>query len=219
MHYSKGMFVALSIAAASSANAAGIGVRLGTTGIGGDVGFRLTDSLTARVGFAGLSVKRDFDEEDVRYEGEVKWRNISALIDWRFLGQLRLTGGIVNAKNTVDLVGTPTGGTFTINDRVYQANEIGSLNGNVRLGKSATPYLGIGYGDISRPGLSFYMDLGVMFQGSPNLNLNATCGAALSPTECNTLQADVAAEEREVNEDVKKFKYYPVFNLGLAYGF
>lgn len=217
MHYSKGMFVALSIAAAGCANAAGIGVRLGTTGIGGDVGFRLTDSLTARVGFAGLSVKRDFDEEDVRYEGEVKWRNISALLDWRFLGQLRLTGGIVNAKNTVDLVGTPTGGTFTINDVTYPSNQVGNLRGDVRLGKSASPYIGIGYGDISRPGLSFYMDLGVMFQGSPELNLNVTCTA--STVNCAQLQNDVAAEERELNEDIKKFKYYPVLNLGLAYGF
>jgi hypothetical protein len=216
MHFSKGMFIALSIAAAGCANAAGIGMRLGTTGIGGDIGFRLTDSLTARVGFAGLSVKRDFDEEDIRYEGELKWRNISALLDWRFLGQLRLTGGIVNAKNTVDLVGTPTGGSFTINGQTYPASEIGNLTGDARLGKSASPYLGIGYGDISRPGLSFYMDLGVMFQGSPKVNLNVTCGATV---QCAQIQSDVAAEERELNEDIKKFKYYPVFNLGLAYGF
>lgn len=218
MKHGKLMLVAAALAVAGWAQAAGLGLRVGTTGIGADVGFGLTESITLRVGYAGFSLSEQVDEEDITYDAKLKLSNLSGLIDWRFWRQVRLTAGIVRAKNTGELVGRPTGGTFTINDVTYNADEIGSLNGNVRFGKNATPYLGIGYGDIARAGLSFYMDLGVMFQGSPKVDLNVVCGSAITPARCATLQADAEAEERDLREELRKFKYYPVFNLGLAYG-
>src|SRR5687768_8541096 len=124
---------------AGSVQAAGLGLRLGTTGIGGDIGFQLTSSLTARVGYAGYSTDLDIDEQDIRYQGKLKWSNASALVDWYFLGKLRLTGGIYSANNKVDVTGTPSGGTFTINDQVYNASDVGTLRGSTRLGKSASP--------------------------------------------------------------------------------
>lgn len=204
---------------AGSAQAAGLGLRLGTTGIGGDIGFQLTDSLTARAGYAGYSTDLDIDEEDIRYQGKLKWSNASALLDWYFLGKLRLTAGIYSANNKVDVTGTPTGGTFTINDQVYNASDVGTLSGSTRLGKSASPYIGIGYGDITRPGLNLYADLGIMYQGAPKVSLTATCNPSLPPANCAQIQSDVAAEERKINDDLKSFKYYPVFSAGLAYGF
>ena len=89
------------------------------------------------------------------------------------------------------------------------------MRGEARFGKTATPYLGIGYGDISRKGLSFFMDLGVMFQGTPDLDLRVSCG---STARCDELRRDVREEERELREDLDKFKHYPVLNLGLAFG-
>jgi hypothetical protein len=203
------------LAAASAAQATGLGLRVGTTGLGADLGFGLTESLTFRVGYAGFSWSGDYDEDDITYDLDLKLSNLSALVDWKFWGQMRLTAGLVHAKNKGTLVGRPTGGTFTINDVDYTAAEIGTLNGDVRFGKSLTPYLGIGYGDISRRGLSFYMDLGLMFHGSPEANLRADCGTT---PRCAQLQADVAEEERKLREDLDKLKVYPVFNLGLAYG-
>ena len=213
----KAVLLAAGIAAAGAAHALdmGVGLRLGTTGLGADVGFRLTDSLTARIGYSGGSLNRDFEEDDITYDAEVKLSNFSALVDWKFWRQMRLTAGIVHAKNKGDLVGTPTGGTFTINGVDYAAAEVGTLSGTVRMGKSATPYLGIGYGDITRKGLSFFMDLGVMFQGSPRIDLAANCGTT---ARCAQLQADVEREEAELREDLEDLKYYPVLSLGLAYG-
>jgi hypothetical protein len=212
-------FVCLALSTCASAHAVGLGLKVGSTGIGVDVGFKLTDSITARVGYAGFNVQRDIDEQDIRYDAKLKWSNASGLLDWHFLGSLRLTGGIVHANNKVDLTGTPTGGTFTINDQVYNASDVGSLNGKTRLGKSATPYLGIGYGNLGTPGFTFYMDLGIMFQGAPTVSLNGTCGPSVPALQCAQFQADVAAEEQKLNEDLKDFKYYPVLNLGVAYTF
>lgn len=201
--------------AAGPAHATGLGLRFGTTGLGADLGFGFTESLTLRVGYAGFSWSGDYEEDDITYDAELKLSNLSALVDWKFWRQLRLSAGLVRAKNTGELVGRPTGGTFTINDVDYNAAEIGTLRGDVRMGKDFTPYLGIGYGDISRKGLSFYMDLGLMFHGKPDVDLRAECGTT---ARCAQLQADVENEERKLRDDIEKLKVYPVFNLGLAYG-
>lgn len=206
---------AAALAAAGAGHAAGLGLRAGTTGLGADLGFGLTDSVSLRLGYAGLAVSRDFDEDDVRYDAKIRLSNLSALVDWRFWRQMRLTAGLVRAKNTADLVGRPTADTFTINDVEYDADEIRRLRGEARVGRDATPYLGIGYGDISRPGFSLFMDLGIMFHGSPSVDLSVSCGAT---ARCAELRRDVAREERDLRDEVAKFKYYPVFNLGLAFG-
>ena len=221
MQSSKLALLCAALLGAGSVQAAGLGLRLGSTGNGGDIGFQLTDSLTARVGYAGYSTDLDIDEQDIRYQGKLKWSNASALVDWYFLGKLRLTGGIYSANNKVDVTGTPSGGTFTINDQVYNASDVGTLRGSTRLGKSASPYIGIGYGDITRAGINLYADLGIMYQGTPTVSLTATCGPAAPPgsPQCNSIQADVASEQQKINDDIKGFKYYPVFSAGIAYGF
>jgi hypothetical protein len=59
----------------------------------------------------------------------------------------------------------------------------------------------------------------VVFQGSPKARLDAACGPALSAGACAQLQADVAAEQARIEDELKSFKYYPVLNLGLTVGF
>ena len=215
MHVIRYCLLSAALATAGSAHATGLGLRIGSTGLGADLGFALSDSLTLRVGYAGYNWSGDYDDDDITYNAKLKLSNLSALADWKFWRQMRLTAGLVHAKNKGELAGRSTGGTFTINDVDYAAAEVATLNGNVRLGKNLTPYLGIGYGDIARKGLSFYMDLGVMFQGSPSVDLTVNCGTT---ARCAQLQNDVENEVRQLREDLDKFKYYPVFSLGLAYG-
>ena len=74
---------------------------------------------------------------------------------------------------------------------------------------SVVPYLGVGYGNVWTAGVNFYFDLGVMFQGTPQVSLNCSPGAA----------ALCAGEEERVREEVKRYKYYPVLNLGITIGF
>src|SRR5688500_17685119 len=134
MHIIKPAFICLALCAAPALHAAGLGLRLGSTGVGGDIGFTLTHSLTARVGYAGYRTDVELDEQDVRYEGKLKWSNASGVLDWYFLGKLRLTAGIYSANNKVDVTGTPSGGTYTINGQVYNASDVGTLKGSTRLG-------------------------------------------------------------------------------------
>ena len=210
---------AMSIVAAGSAGAAGVGVRAGTTGVGGDIGWGIAPTLSARVGYSGLKFDTEVSTTDVNYNSRVKLSNPSGLLDWSPLGPFRITAGIVGANNKLNVTGVPTNGTFTINGATYQASDVGNLSGTVKPANRVAPYLGFGYGNVAGAGVNFYFDIGVMFQGSPKSTLTANCGPTLNAGQCAQLQTNVAAEQQMLDDKLSKYKYYPVASIGISIGF
>jgi hypothetical protein len=210
---------ALALGSVGGAQAAGIGVRAGTTGLGADLGFNLVPTLSARIGYSGLSYSTDVDVTDINYDTKLKLSNLNLLLDWSPLGPFRLTGGLILNDNKADVSARPSNGTYTINGVSYPSTAVASLGGTVKAGNRAAPYLGIGYGNVAGLGVNFYFDLGVMFQGNPSASLAATCGAGLTSAQCSQLQSNVAAEQARLQDNIKNFRYYPVANIGLTIGF
>jgi len=168
MNLAKIFIVAATGAAAFSAQAAGVGVRAGTTGIGADVGVNVAPTLDARVGYSYFGYKTHY-KSDINYDAKLQLSNLNALLDWSpFPGGFRFSGGLIANQNKADL--NSTGGTYTINGTAYSSNDA-SVNGTVKSGRSVAPYLGIGYGNVARAGVNFYFDLGIMFMGSPKVSL------------------------------------------------
>jgi hypothetical protein len=94
----------------------------------------------------------------------------------------------------------------------------GALSGTVEAGKSAAPYLGIGWGTVAGAGVNFYFDAGIMYMGTPKVSLAANCGS-LSAAQCAAVQSRVATEEARLRDELDNAKYYPVVNFGLTVGF
>jgi hypothetical protein len=210
------IFVTTAIAAtAFSAQAAGVGVRAGTTGVGGDVGFNLAPTLDARVGYSYFSYKTTYNS-NVSYDAKYKLSNLNALLDFSpFPVAFRLTGGLIGNQNKIDL---NSRGTYQVNGQTYDSSTA-SLSGTVKSGRSVAPYLGIGYGNVARAGVNFYFDLGIMFMGSPKVSLSASCGASVSAAQCAQLRNDLGGEQARIQDDLKGYKYYPVANIGITIGF
>ena len=204
MRSAKYALVGLALVAAGSAQAAGIGVRAGTTGIGADVGFGIAPTLSARLGYSAGEVNHDVTT-NLTYRGKLKLSNFNTFLDWSPLGPFRITGGFVFNDNKFDVVSDPFNGA--------------TVSGTVKPEKSAAPYLGIGYGNVSGAGVNFYADLGVMFQGSPQATLTANCGPSTTPAQCSAAQTQIAAEQQRLQDQLKNAKYYPVLNIGLTIGF
>jgi hypothetical protein len=204
MKLSKIIPFAMAIAATGSAGAAGIGVRAGTTGVGGDVGWGIAPTLSARVGYSGLNYSTDVSTTNVRYDAKLKLSNLSGLLDWSPMGPFRITAGIMGGDNKLDITGTSSGG--------------GSLRGTVNPGNRTAPYLGFGYGNVAGAGVNFYFDIGVIFHGSPKTTLTADCGG-LSQAQCTQLQNEAAAEGQRLDDKLNKYKYYPVASIGITIGF
>jgi hypothetical protein len=201
--------VALAVAA-GTANAGGIGVRVGSTGVGADLGFGIVPTLGGRIGISGMSLNTDVDTDDVQYDAKAKVLTGALLLDWSPLGPFRITGGFMPHKNKIDLSGTPTPGSR------FPAGS--ALSGEVKPDKSFAPYLGIGWGNVWTRGVNFYFDLGVMFQGSPKVSLSVECGPSATPAECTQARNEVEAERQRVEDKIDKYKYYPVASIGLTIG-
>jgi hypothetical protein len=194
-------------AAAGVAQAGGVGVRAGTTGVGVDLGGDVLPTLGWRLGVSGMNVNTHVDTDDVRYDAKAKVLTGSLLLDWSPLGPFRISGGFMPNRNKIDLTGQPSGGGS------FPAGS--SLTGEVKPERSFAPYLGVGYGNVWTRGVNFYFDLGIMFQGSPQVSLS--CQSA-NPADCAAAQGRLEEERQRVQDKVDRYKYYPVANIGLTIG-
>ena len=200
------LFFSAALAACGAAQAAGIGVRAGTTGIGADVAWDLVPTISARVGYSALKWGYDVNTSNASYDGDVKLSNLSGLLDFHPLGPaFRLTGGLILNDNKYQATGRPS-------------SLPGSFDATVESGRRAAPYLGIGWGNVSGTGVNFYADLGVMFMGSPKASITANC-TGLSAAQCSAVQSEAARQQAELEDKLKAFKAYPVLNIGLTVGF
>jgi hypothetical protein len=195
------------LALAGQTHAAGLGVRAGTTGLGVDYGWGVLPTLGARVGFSALKFNTDVDSGNVDYDAKLKIGMLSGLLDWSPLGPFRVSAGLVGGSNKID-VNSQTA-SFTVNGTTHT----GRLSGTVKPGHSVSPYLGVGYGNVWTKGVNFYVDAGIVFQGSPKVDLTCTGSG------CAAAQGDIEAEERKLADELKRYKYYPVFNVGITIGF
>ena len=205
---------------AAEASAAGVGIRAGTTGIGGDVAFDLVPTLSARFGYSWLNFNTSIDSTDVNYDAKTE------ALQRQSVPRLGAAGSIIPCDGRRDLQ-RQQGRRHRAGERRhvhawrddYPAAAVGSLAGTVKSGSSAAPYLGIGYGRVAGAGVNFYADLGVMFQGTPKATLTATCGPATPAALCSQIQASTALEAIDLQDSIKNFKYYPVANIGVTIGF
>jgi opacity protein-like surface antigen len=208
--------------AANCVNAAEVGtsISLGSTGLGLHLSTPITSKLNARLGLNYASYSYNGNTDDVDYDFKLKLATIDALLDYHPMdGAFRISGGVVYNGNNIDAVAKPNASqTYTFNGRTYSAQEAGNITGKIDFRKAA-PYLGIGWGNSAKgSGWGFGMDLGVTFQGSPKTEL-AHNGCTASANECEQLSRDVAEENKNLKEEVKDFKLYPVVRAGISYKF
>ncbi|WP_052507491.1 hypothetical protein [Desulfonatronovibrio magnus] len=79
-----------------------------------------------------------------------------------------------------------------------------------------TPYLGLGWGTnfgVDRNWF-FTFDLGVLYHGSPSISLKAE-----NPLNLDILNEDIRREIKDIESDVKNYRWYPVVALGFTYRF
>jgi len=214
--------LAITAGAAAFAGPA-VGVSVGTTGLGANVNIPVLPILGVRVGYSGFIYHHDIDQTAVSYAGRLHFSEASGLLDWYVLaGGLRVTAGIYGGNTQVDVNGRPHDGTYTIDGTTYTAAQVGTLSGQLKFGNSVKPYVGLGWGNPFRGGpLTFTLDLGALYGGTPSVSLTAHCGVAAPPgsSACTQLQNSVAGERAQLASDVTVAKWYPVLNLGVSLRF
>jgi hypothetical protein len=192
-----------------------VGLIGGTLGIGPQVAFRPNAHFGVRANAGFLSVSRDEEVDDIDYDGELDLNSYGAMLDWFPTGGgLRISlGGRVN-NTEIDLVGRPTT-SVTVGNTTYTPQQIGTLSGTVTTDDVA-PLLTIGYGGTLAQGFTIGAEIGVLWQGEPEIGDLRSTGLLASTPQ---LQADIEREEREIEDDLSDYDLWPILQVEFLYRF
>ncbi|HYS53319.1 MAG TPA: hypothetical protein VER58_06095 [Thermoanaerobaculia bacterium] len=188
-----------------------------TLGYGVSAGFGVTPLFGIRVAGHTGSYSRDLHKESIAYNGKLKFNNYGGLLDiYPMASGFRLSGGIFGNDNKIDLASKP-GQTITVNGVPYPSDAIGNVTGDVKFSRTS-PYLGFGWGNKpSGHGFGVTFDLGVLYQGSPKLRVQANPkNPALVPASFYT---NLETERAKTENDIKNYKYWPVVGVGFSFSF
>lgn len=221
---------------AAPAPLGGIGLNLGTTGLGVDYRVGLNPFVGLRGGYQFGSYSHDWDQDGNTYKGKLKTNAAKLLLDLMpFGGGFRLSGGLYTRVPELSLKARGLQ-QYDYNNTTYNGDL--KVDGQVDLGKAA-PYLGLGWGGTSNgSGLGVSFDMGVLLGKSPDVTLTASgraCDASVS-SSCDPngasgfevsgsdpraviFQQNLKDEIAKIEDDAKNYRFWPVLNLALVYRF
>ena len=194
-----------------------LGGRAATMGFGGDVTMRMTSWLNVRASANAFNYTYSDTYGDVSYDAELNLQSAGMLLDFHpFRGNFRLSVGTYANGNGVDFSGQPTQ-NVNIGGQNFTPAEVGTIAGTVEFRKYA-PYLGLGWGNAvgAHNRLGFSLEIGVLFQGSPDVEMSSQGGTF---SDDPTLISEIENEERSIENDLSSFEYYPVVGMGMSYAF
>jgi hypothetical protein len=209
----------------------GVGVKLGTQGIGFDVATPLVPGrLNLRGGATFFSYSTTATTDNININGTLKMRNASVMLDlFPFAGWFRISGGMSIYNNTglTASLAVPSGDSFTLGNTQYysaSSSQGGPVTGNgtFKFGGNVAGRVTIGTGNMApRKGhFRFESEVGVQIESSPTVAYTITGNACTSSptTGCGPVaQSDITAEQNKLENDLKDLRFYPIVSLGLSY--
>lgn len=208
----------LAIAFSGAANADdsqwGVGIKAGTLGLGLEARWSGLPWIDFRIGANGYTYADDGRQANVVYDADLELETIYLTGNFHFpLSPFRITVGAFANGNEFNMVSAEPG-DFNIGGDFYTAAETGTLSSTTSFGSTA-PYAGLGFDFelFGKAGLNF--DLGVLWQGEPEVSLIADGTLFDDPT----FMASLENERLELEDDMSDFKAYPVISLSFVYNF
>ncbi len=180
-------------------------------GVGGVV--RITDNLNARANVRFFDFTYEdteiVDGRNVDYSANADLLSGAILVDFHpFSNAFRLSGGaIFNGNGGSGTIMLADNETVKVGNRTYTASDVGQVDADITLGSSVAPYVSLGIGNALSRRVGFMGEIGVMYQGSPTVDLSGT--KLIEPT------AD-AANKQVLEDNLEEYQFYPVISLGFS---
>ncbi len=213
--------VILALVAAGTANAdVGIGVKAGTLGVGLEGRWSPLPWVDIRVGANSYDYDDDGFQAGIEYEATLALDSVYATGNFRFpLSPFRLTAGAFSNGNEFLMQSREPGtASFNIGGSNFSAADVGVLQ-SVTSFDSTAPYLGVGFDFEVFGKVGLNVDLGVLWQGDPEVTLDASGLASAPPAVQAELASALEAERMELDEELDRFEAWPVISLGFVYNF
>lgn len=195
----------------------GIILKGSTTGVGGDIGYRINPRLLIKAGIDQFNYDLTTSFEDGTSSFDLKGRigagTIGLTADYQLLHKLYVTGGLVLNKFNTDFKGKLLN-DIEFGDLMIDKDKVGEINWKIKPKSTIAPYIGIGIGNLlnERRKLNLGLEIGTMLQGPIDFDIvgNGFFEANASPefNQAGTLNSSFSA-----------FQFYPVIRLNMAYRF
>ena len=149
------------------------------------------------------------------YDGDLKLFSGGVLGDWHpWRSDFRISFGAYYNDNQIDAEAKAQNGVIKINGQDYNVSQIGGLETGVDV-KDFSPYIGIGFtGNIGQSPFIYSADLGVLYQGKPDISLKTS-----TYVDDATLQTNLNAQRRKLEDELSHFRWYPVASISIHYSF
>ncbi len=195
-------------------NAVGLG--LSTQGVQLSFAQSISENINIKVAYNTASSDFDGETDGIDYEYDFDFDSIGLLLDWHaFANSFRFTAGAIANNNEIQAESRISSASVQVGDTTFTSAQVGRIEGDITF-DSFAPYLGIGWGRAVAEGFGFNFDLGLMFQGEPEVDLRSVGGILSSDP---ILLAEVEREEQELQYDVDDFDLYPVVSVSVSYSF
>lgn len=214
----RGMVLVLGLGAAAGASAdhaLGFGVKAGTLGLGVEGTWRPLPYLDLRFGANQFDFTDTRTETGVVYDAKVNLDTYYVTGNFRFpLSPFRVTAGLYSNGNEVNAVSGDNGSIIVIGGDPYPADAVGTVSARAGF-DSTSPYVGVGY-DFSLFGkVGLNLDFGVLWQGSPHVDIATDGILSGNPT----FEASLEAERLDLENQISDYKAWPVISLGFVVNF
>ncbi|MEO6324687.1 MAG: hypothetical protein ABIT01_05125 [Thermoanaerobaculia bacterium] len=209
----------------ASAQQVALGVLAGAPGVGLELTVGLTPGINIRAAGQGLpTFSRSATERDVSYDADLKVRSGMAAFDIGLTrsGAVSFSLGVAYVDITATAVSRGLA-PIRINGVTYAVPADGLLVGSAKTGNSIAPYGGFRFGNPVGAGspLRLTFDLGVLYTGSPKIELGtAVPNDPRIPASVRAqFYSDLEAERVREEDEISKYKFIPVIQLGLHFRF
>lgn len=211
----------------------GVGFKVSSLGIGGDLAVPVTRRSNARVAFNIFAYEQDLDEDGVTYRSSLSLRSIQAYYDvFPLGGSFRLSAGLMlyNGNSLKANASVPGDKTFDFGDGHYRSDPANPLKGRAKLTLNRfAPVFLVGWGNLvprNAKRFTLSLDVGVAYLGSPKLLLDFTGSACdVEMRGCSdvvgeaSFQENVTREQERLDDKASALRFYPVVAFGVGYRF
>lgn len=203
-----------------------VGVHGGTSGIGPDLTFRLNDHAHVRLTGGAASYDTEIETDDLTYDADAGLRTGFALLDW-YPGaggfRISLGGGWNGTEAEVSAPVVRLLADFIDPASLALLPPLGDVTGTAQ-GNDFVPALTIGWGNPFRGGAwNVSFEIGAFYQGEPEVDLTYRLPSGFSDLPITlpeaVVEAALAAQEAELEEELEDYTIVPIVSLGVSYRF
>jgi hypothetical protein len=208
-----------------------IGFKADTLGAGIEIATPVSRTFNLRSSYNFFAFNDGFNLDGINYNARLHLKSSETVLDWFPRGTLiHVSPGILWGKNAMTApVSVAPGQTFTLGSQTFLNSIDDPITGSstATYSHSFSPLILVGLDNIiPRSGrrLSFPFEIGIVYTGSPQLNLNL--GGTICTTDgCVNLSQNIDAQNslkqeiRNLNKDLNSYPVFPIVSMGIGYHF